>query len=203
MTVNVSLWRPQYSAGDLPAWPCGWGCGGTLVSERKPLLSAETPDSRKARADDNWEPDWIEELFALKLSCGRCRGQSILVAMAGHSFDQEFIGNGGIRLVDHVTLNVQSITPMPSIFALPNDVPTNVSEVVQEAFALIWSSAAGCLARLRASIEMVLDDKKVPRRARNSKPTGTRKTHRLNLHGRIELFEKNHPEAATFLNAAK
>lgn len=168
----------------------------------KPLLTAETPESRKARADDNWEPDWIEDLYAGNLKCGRCRGHSILVAMATHSITQEFSG-GGMRFVDELTLRMQSITPMPMVFIVPSDVPESACRVIREAFALIWSSPAGCLARLRAAIELVLDDKRVPRRARNSKPVGTRKTHRLNLHERIELFEDRQPDVASFLKAAK
>ena len=204
MPANSQLWKARYSAEKLPAWPCPWRCGGVLSHEQI-ALNEETPPSRDARTDPNWEPDWLENHRVDQLRCGSCRGCAVLFSSTAHELEQVF-DNDGYTWEEAVALRPRWLSPMPRIVEVPTTCPQYVAAALDEAFSLLWTSPAGALARLRVAVELVLDDQKVKRRARKKKPAGTRKTHPLNLHDRIEVFKREHKEhedLGNFLLAAK
>jgi hypothetical protein len=84
MPANRNQWRETYPEGDLPAWSCPWRCHGTLVREGKPFFDGETPDSRDAHGDDNWEPDLVVDHRALRPRWRKCHGSVVRYVTTSH-----------------------------------------------------------------------------------------------------------------------
>ena len=65
---------------------------------------------------------------------------------------------------------------------IPGDCPTNVKKELTLVFRLYLNDRSSCLNRIRKTLELVLDDLKIPKKQLTKK----RKMHNLSLHHRIE-----------------
>lgn len=158
------------------------------------VVVIESTESRRAQAHEWWEPDCITGLFTAQLRCQRRSCAEVVVAIGkmrvGH--------NAGARgwddqYVRH--LQLQHMSPAPSIVAVVESCPEAVRARLDEAARVIWSDPSAAANRLRLAVEQVLDDQGVPRV--NSKGSG------LKTHDRIMKFRKQNQRVADALEAVK
>ena len=147
-----------------PPWRCP-SCGdGTLSSIKNARSVVETGPSRKEHARDEWEPDWIQERFTDMLQCSNATCEE-LVAVSGHtrnSWDY-FHGPDGETETDLTTFLVPTgFDPAPLIIEIPSKVPDDIKEVFRSAFSLFWQDKEACANKLRISVELLMDDLKIP-----------------------------------------
>jgi Domain of unknown function (DUF4145) len=198
------IWKLKYHEDSLPPWPCPLDCNGTLAAVGEPLLMEETKRSQSLRDDDDWDPTWIEELHVQRLACSTCATIAVLVSLARPEETESIEPDGYPSYTYTRRLRPVSLTPMPQLIPIPRECPGPVTEVLSEAFSLLWISPPAALARMRAAIELMMDERKIPRKARNMKKDGTwGKYYDLNLHKRILRFAQRFPESGEFLLAAK
>jgi Domain of unknown function (DUF4145) len=110
-------------------------------------------------------------------------------AVSGNYDTHEYGDEDGAHWCDrgHPTL----ITPPPPMIHIPEDCPQPIREELTASFGLFWSDLASCLNHIRNTLELVLDELKVPKSAL-SKKDNTR--HQLTLHNRIKKLESNRPK---------
>jgi hypothetical protein len=193
MPVNSDQWKSRFQI--FPKWLCPHCQSARLSLDKDTLRHAETGYSHDAKSEDPWEPDWIVETFTALLRCDDTACGEI-VAIGGrthhvedHSEDEE-----------NWTREYQPffLSPAPPVFAIPEECPSPVAEELKKAFQLLWSDSGSCANRLRAAVEALLTDRKIPRRQRTKA-----KLTRISLHSRIKKFEEKDADTAQYLLALK
>jgi hypothetical protein len=89
------------------------------------------------------------------------------------------------------------IHPAPPIIKIPQAMGAEAKAELLASFSLFWVDDSACVARSRSALERIMDDAKIPRRAR----TKNGKYTKLPLHGRIEKFGKRHSDLGEFAMA--
>jgi hypothetical protein len=192
------LWSGAYSRTALPRFRCPSCDKGRLLPDKDGLQIAETQFSKNAGKHPDWEPDWDVERFSLRLTCdNEACGEIAHVTgdtTVAEYFDEDLENWALVSL-----LRPKSFFPAPPIIEVPKEVPAEVSAEIDKSFALFWVDLSAAANRLRVSVELLLDNFKVPRNGidKNGKPT------RLDLNARIALFEKTDPEHAPTLSALR
>lgn len=191
-----SLWKETISPDRCPPWPCHACKGGTLALKPKSFRSWETAESKRGRRDENWEPDWICELFSCVLQCASCKEVSI--ASGESTWVNEYIddvGQHGIALEYEPRLVLPAPTILPTVAGLPDE----ASRPLVDSFGLYWADPPAAASRIRTSLERYLDSKKIPKKARSKKGGMAR----LSLHARIQRFKSPNPQVTASLLAIK
>ncbi|GCE90339.1 hypothetical protein MSKU15_1940 [Komagataeibacter diospyri] len=197
MSVDRSLWHAEFSRDAIPRFPCP-SCTGRLLADKGSLFIGETAHSIKQRDHDDWEPDWIDQRFSIRLVCPDpdC-GEIVLVSgdtIMTETYDDEF--PDGCCYED--ALRPRAVFPAPPIINIPAASPNDVSHNVKLSFSLFWADKAAAANRLRVAVEYLLDDLKVSRTVIKNK-----KTLELSLNNRIEAFGKREPTHTQTLHALR
>jgi Domain of unknown function (DUF4145) len=200
--INRKLWKPPFS--NLPSWPCPSCQSGTLTLKKEAFINLETGVSEKSHDHEAREPDWIDERFVGLLVCqNETCGE--IVAIGGRSHIDEYVD-----FVDHDDYELQEqswdrayrptfMYPAPPVFPIPEKCPEAVADELKKSFSLFWSDTGSCANRLRAAVEALLTDRKIPRTMINKKG----KRERISLHARIEIFKQTDTRSAEYLSAIK
>lgn len=161
------------------------------------LIYKETKWSQRARADEDWMPDYITFTFTARVKCNNASCQDE-VAVAGkggldHYYDQEGDSNYAGDFQPHWCF------PMPDIFELPKKCPADVAAEIRGAFSLFWADRSAAANRIRVALERLMDHLAIQTRRKNKKG----RFDRLSLHQRIEVFGKVEPTIGGELLALK
>lgn len=196
MTINRNLWKSQFEA--FPSWLCPHCQSGSLSLLKDSLKHVEAGYSHAAKSADGWEPEWIEERFSALLRCANAACGEV-VAVGGRTHHVE--DHDWERQEQHWAREFQPVflNPAPAVFAIPEECPEAIANELRKAFGLLWSDAGACANRLRAAVEALLTDRKVPRKRWGKK----KKWVRMDLHARIEKFKEKDAETAEYLLALK
>jgi hypothetical protein len=188
------LWGNYISQKRFPAFPCPKCNQGVLGYEAEDLKIIEPPYSRAAHGDDAWDPDWIEERFSLMLKCSLARcGEAVV--MSGDTMIDQVVNDDGSGWTYEQMLKPRAVFPCLYLIELDDDVPNLVQQEIKAAFLLFWSDLGASASRLRASVERVLDDFKIP----STKASGGF----LTLNDRIQQFKKIDPDHAETFDALR
>lgn len=196
MAVNRKLWTSQFES--FPNWLCPHCQSGSLSLIKNTLTYMEPAYSDAAKKEDPWMPDWIEERFTALLQCAN-NACGEIVAVGGRTHHVE--DHDWETQEEHWSREYQPVflTPPPPVFPIPVECPEAVTVELQKAFGLLWSDPGSCANRLRAAVEALLTERRVPKKRQNKK----KKWVRIDLHARIEEFRKKDAETADYLLALK
>jgi hypothetical protein len=200
MFVKRELWVEQLSESVFPSWPCPEVCGGFLRRDDASAATAETLASVNARDDDDWEPSWITELYTCQLRCVRCNQAVSLAGYTSNRTNEWFDSSTQEYHYDIKTfVRPHWFLPALPLIEIPATVPVEVARPLEESFALFWTSPSSCAARVRASLEALMDAQNVRRKRKTQKG----RFESLSLHKRLQEFTTKHPEIGDLLMAAK
>jgi hypothetical protein len=196
MMINRNHWIPPFTR--FPSWLCPKCHRGILALNEETLKIIETGESKGCHSHEAWEPDWIDERFAALLVCQSQRCGEI-VAIGGrtyHTYDPDWENQEqNWEREFEPTL----IYPAPPVIPMPQKCPKSVKVELKRAFSLFWTDTGACANRLRAAVEALLTDRKIPRSTINK----TGKRERISLHARIEKFKQSDEGSAEYLLAIK
>jgi Domain of unknown function (DUF4145) len=193
--MNRDLWDRYVSKKRFPAFPCPRCKQGTLGYDEKNMKIMEPPYSRSVHGHDDWDPDWIEERFSVMLQCNLASCGEVIV-MAGETQIDQVVNDDGNGWAYEQMLKPRTVFPCLHIIKLDDDdVPKLVQEEIKAAFLLFWSDLGASASRLRASVERVLDDFKIP----STKASGGF----LTLNDRVQQFKKIDPDHAETFDALR
>lgn len=173
-------------------------CGvGFLVPDQDTFKSTEPAYSRGAHSDQAWEPEWITYRFTVTCVCTKkdC-GELAFVSGAG-SVDQRYVDDGQSEYYDH--FSIKSFFPAPRLCHIPADTPAKVEECLEKSFSLYWVDTAAAANALRASLEALLDELKIPRYKKNAKG----ETIYITLNSRLESWSASNEAHANLCLALK
>lgn len=198
MSFDRDLWSGAYTRDRFPRFRCPNCKAGRMQFDKNALVVSQPQYSKVTAEHPDWEPDWNIERFSGKLVCDETAcGETVVVAgdtTVAEDFDEDFNAWGFIEL-----LRPQYFFPAPPVIDIPKEVPRKVTDEIDKASQLFWADFSSCANRLRVSVELLLDNFKIPETGidKYGKPR------RLDLNGRIELFEKTDPDHAQTLTALR
>lgn len=195
MAFQRDLWSGIFLRDAVPNFPCPRCKKGYL--NLKDLTVEEPQYSKDAGSSEDWEPDWTKERFVALLHCQEPTCGEIVTVSGDTTIVDEVNDEHGWHLIS--ALRPQYLFPSPPIIEVPKDVPEPVASELKLAFALYWADVAACANRLRVSVELLLDNFKVP----HEHITAKGKLVTLDLNGRIAIFQKQDPDHAMTLTALR
>ncbi len=197
--MDRKIFVPPFYPNSLPPWICSLCMEGQLTRVKNSFTFIETAKSKKYyeqyRRDGSTDPTWITEIFSVQLICSACKEPVLLVGET--SYDVEDNYGEGYNYVQKITPKYFSPPVVP--FRINENCPEELKRELIAASELYWCSLSASGNRLRSSVEILLNKKRV-RKTRISKQ-GKRVT--LSLHERIEEFTKKEPELGEMLMAVK
>jgi Domain of unknown function (DUF4145) len=187
-SVDRYVWKEWYWRADLPSWPCPHCRSGSLAEEAGSGFGEETQSSQYGQRNGD-PPDNIQYRATLVLRCSSC---------------QEVVLGIGRILMEYVesqqtfkpALYPVALYPMPPITDISH-AGSSALEVLN-AESLLWLSPSAACSRLRAAVERLLDELKVPKFARDK---GKRR--RLTAHARINTLPHKYAHVRDHLFALK
>ncbi len=185
-------WLMPFAPKEAPDWPCPTCKLGSLMPVEKSMAAYETKLSREASNNEDWTPEWREEVASLALRCAR-PGCGEYVLVAGHLGQKQVEGYETFV----AEFRPSYVQPSPDLFNLPPDCPSKIAEQLRLTFSLFWLDAPAAANSVRSAVERLLDHLRIAKTA-----PGGRKT-RLSLHARIERYQKLNPELGDTLMAVK
>ena len=162
------------------------------------FVNLETGVSEKSHDHEAWEPEWIDERFAGLLVC-RDAVCGEMVSMGGRSHVVEYTDYERGERIWEREYEPMFMYPAPPVFPLPEKCPEAVADELNKSFALFWFDTGSCANRLRAAVEALLTERKIPRTIVNKHG----KRERISLHARIERFKQSDMRSADYILAIK
>lgn len=173
-------------------------CGtGFLAPDQSTFKSTEPEYSRNAHSHEAFDFDWVTYRFFVICRCTKkdC-GELAFVSGTG-SVDQRYGDDGGAEYYNH--FSIRSFFPAPRLCHIPTDTPKTVRECLEKSFSLYWVDTAAAANALRASLEALLDEIRIPRFKKNRKG----ETIHIALHHRLESWSVSDQDHAELCVALK
>lgn len=198
MTMKLAVSAPKYFS-DAPdfEYQCPQCGGGFLVPDQKTFKSIEPPHSRNSHSHEEWDPDWITYRFTVTCVCtnNNC-GELAFVSGIG-SVSERYDHEGQPEYYDRFL--IKSFFPAPRLCHIPDKTPAKVEEFLVNSFSLYWINTAAAANALRASLEALLDELKIPNHKKNTKG----QTVHIALHNRLESWSASNKDYAELCLALK
>lgn len=184
--MNRELWYRLIERESFPGLPCPRCINGKLKLVKDGLKVSEPRYSKEHINHPDWEPDhtivrWIATLRCDEKPCGE------IVHMMGDTdwveVEEELPGGHNMYAIQEL-LRIQAVFPAPPLFRISENVPYKVKEQLDLSFRMYWTDVSACVARIRTSVEALLDHQKVPK----ERMTKKKKLRRMNLKERIDAF---------------
>ena len=196
-------WKRSMTRESAWPWPCPACARGRLQLEKTTLLIRETSSSRdyrNSKEEGYWEPDMTTQRFACLLVCSlpSCREPVVVCGTTGEEPEPD--PEGGETWKER--LYPKFFHPAPPIIRIAEATPEVVRKEVEKAFALFWCDLLSCANAVRNAIEQLLTHYKI----RRNKTDAQRKTRRVSLHERIQIYSQRGPseqQLATAMFAVK
>lgn len=136
---------------------------------------------------------YSEYVFSVHFKCNNC-GETVAISGIMSEENEPRDEEKGIQ----ITIVPKLFYPSPKIIEIPKSCPSSVSKILNETFSLYWLDLGSCANKIRITIEVLMDEQKVPQTQTTSKGIID-----LTLHKRLELFEKSNPSVSKLLMAIK
>lgn len=173
-------------------------CGkGALVPQKDSFSVVEPKFSKDAFHHEDWDPHWVQERFTYQCVCDAKNCGEVAFVSGSGSVDQRYDHQGTPEY--YSLYKICSFFPAPHIIRIPEGAPREVIERLELCFALFWTDTAAACNAMRASLEALLDELKVPNSAKSAKG----KTYRLGLHQRLDSWAQQEKENAELCLALK
>lgn len=178
-------------------YPCPTCEEGRLIPDIDSFREVEPTFSTRAHDHEAWDPDWIERRFSYRCICDNENCAEVAFVSGRGGVDQAYDFEGGAEYYDF--RSIQSFFPAPSIVPIPEAVPREVAVLLKKSFALYWVDVSAAANAMRASLEALMDQLKIPRTQKTKKG----KIAPLSLHGRLAHWSETQKEYAELCFALK
>ncbi len=169
----------------LPAWCCPACLNASLVLVQGSFTTRDTSDSLRHRGEDWYTEEDDREVFCCMLECSRaeCRES---VAVTGTGRGQVDVDEQMRKVGWYTRYRAVSFVPPLPIFRVPEACPEDIKNQLTTIAALIPVSLNAAVNALRVTLELLLDELKVPRLTEAVLPKRIPLAKRI-LHGKATL----------------
>jgi Domain of unknown function (DUF4145) len=182
--LKKALWKSALNKSGWPFLPCP-KCEGDLK------ILEGTLKSRVPRyADKHYFDPTVPERFVTMLVCAK-PGCGEAVALAGEvHHEQSYDEEGNIEWLP--TYQPSFMRPAPPVISVPKRTPAEVVRELKLSFELYWADYSVCAARMRTSLERLMDHFGVAktRIQKDQNPAKPGKRRQLDLSARIDKMAK-------------
>lgn len=196
--MDRDLWTDSVYKLHCPPWPCTACTVGKATLRLSSLQFIETEASRRQHDEDYWGPEDIEYQFIAWADCTNqpCKHAFTMAGLGGieQQYDPQTDESVWVEW-----FRPTHVHPAPQMISMPNQCPRDLKDALSAAFSLYWVDAEACAGRIRTAVETLLTHLSVP----TSDASDPIKPKRLNLHRRLELLQKSHPEPSVLLMSVK
>lgn len=199
--MKRSLWRAQFDISQFGKFDCPT-CGDSKLKIVEGTLAENVSDYSSSKNNPHdWEPTWIDEGFVALLKCSKTScGQVVSVAGSKettefHTYDED----GELDWGYSALYRPRNFHPAPIPIEIPDECPDPLRAALKSAFEIMWSDASSSAAKIRFSLEILLDHLAVPRSAPNKKG----KIFDLTLNDRIDRLAKDNDNHKDTLHALR
>jgi hypothetical protein len=187
-----------FHENQFPTILCGVCQDAYLALEK--VSTIEHAASVEARANEDWDPEWISGLHISKMKCGNPKCKSIATTTGEYRvvFDVIIDEEGRPQQDYSKELKINYITPSSPLILKRVDYPIGITQLLEEASAIALVSPGAAANRIRTGIDELLNVQKV------TKSRSTKKgRERLSTHERIKIFNVKNAEVSDILLAVK
>ncbi|HEY0597606.1 DUF4145 domain-containing protein [Sphingopyxis sp.] len=187
MTINRDTWHLLVPKNTTFGLPCPTCANGKLRVAPGGLSLFEPRHSADYHDNESWEPDNVSERWSARLVCDEIPcGEIVHLIGDMEVVEVEVDDDDGqiYRGARQEVLRIRSAFPAPPLFRISKNFPPRVRRELELAFRLYWMDASACVARLRTTVEAMLDHQKVPK----EKLDKNGKMRRMDLVQRIKAF---------------
>ena len=199
--ISRDLWLiDRFSYKDTsPPWICPICKTGNLKGNKETLKIEQTLDTKKARRIHNYEKDGVTSFrFAGFMHCQNnlCNER---IAIAGKGLLHSVLRNEPVSIHymhDRISVYIpQYFEPPLDIFQIPDTCPSSVRAQIIRSFSHYFSDLHACANAIRASLELIMDDKGIERTDKRNKL--------IFLGSRIKKFCTDNPQFDVYIEAVK
>jgi hypothetical protein len=200
MPIDRKLWIPPFRE-TLPPLPCCACRTGFLDLLPERLKEMETGPSEDARSHDAWEPEWMDFRFVGFYRCTnpKCRHVVGVAGKIGYDSYYDDLPNGDYEQRADSLYTPLAFAEAPPVIRVCDECPGDVGAELDRSFSLYWLDRRSCATAIRSAVELLLDERGVPREVERKAGRSTR----LPLHDRIVRFREKDPEPGKLLLAIK
>ena len=187
----------KFDVDNFPVFWCSTCLRGQIILERNSIVWDEPNYSILAKDIEGWEPNWRSRRFSARLKCVKSDCGEVAIMTGTMSLQEDWVDGIGWNNTD--LFHPQAITPSPMIFQVPDETPEEIQKILNKCFSLYFQDKNSSMNKMRIVVELILDERGIPREMTNKNGTNTR----ISLHQRIQLLRKFFSEPADSLLAAK
>jgi len=180
---------------DWPHLPCPTCAKGHLTPT---VENSDSGSSKRLRAHEAWEPDWIEGTFHGTLECTNLSCRDSIAVGGDMRVNEAPSRDWSVRFTTEY--RVRFIYPPLELVRLPSRTPETVRERVVAASLVLWAEPNSAANRLRAAVEELLTAQRIRKTQNRKRGSPVRY---LPTQQRIELLKAKRPEVADALEAVK
>jgi hypothetical protein len=181
MAFNRNIWEKlSFDANRNPPWPCP-SCSGPLSKRGDIFYAIHSKDLPQSISNLTKEEvlnlAYVEYRFLGVLDCNSCH---LEVVTSGYAYAVDKFNSPvshGYTAKKGKVLFPISFDPALKIISASKNCPFEILKQLDNAFHHYWNDKSSCANRIRAIVELIMDDNKIP----NGKTS---------LHRRIEKFKK-------------
>ncbi|MBA84048.1 MAG: hypothetical protein CML69_04840 [Rhodobacteraceae bacterium] len=170
---------------------------GFLVPDQNTFNKIEPTHSAAAHGHEAFDPDWIEYRFSVMCVCNKHDCGEVAFVSGKGSVDQRYGYDGHPEYYEHFI--IKSFVPSPHLCYIPPETPDDVERQLKKSFSLYWVEVSAAANALRASLEALLDELKVPAQQKSKKGD----TIRMSLHRRLDAWSDTHKDHAELCYSLK
>lgn len=208
MEINREFWNENFFEDEFPNWQCPICRNGVLFANQSNLTITETKEYLALKGMPIYEILEIdpENRFFGHLVCSNPKCDEKVSVVGRSRLGMAPLYVEGKHLIKSGNEILQGLTniyyplffdPALHIIELHDYYPWEVNFNLEQGFSLYWIDKSACANKIRTAVELILDDLRIRKRAKNNRKI------KLSLHHRIELYGEKKPDIANLLMAIK
>jgi hypothetical protein len=160
--VNSYFGDSYWLRGRLPELKCPSCDNGILIAQD--ITIRDTAETNSIREEDFFDFEMTTSVFNGLLECNLPRCREFVVIVGDVTYDIEYSHDyGGGTTQDAVTeLKPKYFVPSLKLIDLPDYIPEPIRESLEASFSLFFCDSDACGNKIRASIELLLNQLGVP-----------------------------------------
>lgn len=181
--MNEKFLNLHFIGPDIPMWPCPSCAHGVLLVYDNKFDNHLDAASKKEGGEYWFDPDMNKFVFSSTMECNVCKETVIVSGIGG--VEEDWGEDAYVQRQWYEYYTPTYFQPALRIIEVPqNDkISAKLLDLLGKSFSLFWCDYDACANRIRATLEVLLDDMGIPRRMKLDAKRD------MSLHDRIELIE--------------